>query len=80
MYTETKKKCNQYFSSGEKSRYCLHSDAVDGVWVVVGVGICDKLGHNFFPIHATFMKLHALVHHHKGYNLTKGNNSRMSFD
>ena len=39
-----------------------------------------NLGHNFFAIEARSMKLHTLVHHHKGYNLTKGHNSMILFD
>ena len=39
-----------------------------------------NLGHNFFDTKAKSMKLHTLVYHHKGYNLTKGHNSLMIFD
>ena len=34
-----------------------------------------NLGYNFVSVEANFMKLHMLVHHHKGYNLTKDHNS-----
>ena len=39
-----------------------------------------NLGHNFGDIEATSMKLDTLVHHHKGYNLTKGHNSMVFHD
>ena len=55
--------------------------------VVGGGGVCVvvvvknfNLGHNFFVTKAYVLKLHTLVHHHKGYNLTKGHNSVMHFD
>ena len=42
------------------------------------IGMTDfNLGHNFFVIQDIFMKLHILIHHHKGYILTKGNNSKI---
>ena len=72
------------FSERKKSRYCHDPGVVVGVVVVVvGVIVGMKnfnLGHNFFIIQATSMKLHTLVHHHKGYNLTKGHNSMRLFD
>ena len=56
---------------------------VGGVCVVVVVVVVVKnfnLAHNFFITEANVMKPHTLVHHHKGYNLTKGHNSVMHFD
>ena len=67
------------FFKEKKSRYCHDPGVVVGgvvvVGVVVGVGVGVKnfnLGHNFFITEAISMKLHTLVNHHKGYNLTKG--------
>ena len=62
------------FFEEKKSSYC-HDPGV-----VVGVVKNFNLDHNFFIIQATSMKLHTLVHHHKGYNLTKGHNSMRLFD
>ena len=39
-----------------------------------------NLGYNFLSVEANFLKLHMLVHHHKGYNLTKDHNSQRLFD
>ena len=54
----------------KKSRYC-HDPGVG-----VGVGVKNfNRAHNFFTTEANVLKLHTLVHHDKGYNLTKGHNS-----
>ena len=34
-----------------------------------------NIGYNFISVEANLTKLHMFVHHHKGYNLTKDNNS-----
>ena len=39
-----------------------------------------NLGYNFISVEANLMKLHLLVHHHKGYNLIKKNYSAGLFD
>ena len=59
----------------KQSRYCHHSGVVVGVGGsvvidVVGVVKFFNLGYNFISVEANLMKLHMLVHHHKGYNLT----------
>jgi len=70
----------------KKWRYFHHSDVVVGGVVVVvgGVGVVVvtnfNLGYNFLNVEANLMKLHLLVHHHKGCNLTKSHNSARLFD
>ena len=39
-----------------------------------------NLGYNCLSVDANLMKLHLLVHHHEGYNLTKNKNSSRLFD
>ena len=73
------------FFKDKKSRYCHHSDVVVvivgvGGGVVVVVVTNFNLGYNFLSVEANLMKLHLLVHHHKGYNLTKNHNSARLFD
>jgi len=64
-------------------KYCHHSGVVavvgGGVVVVVVVTNFD-LGYNFLSVQANLMKLQLIVHHHKGYNLTKNHNSARLFD
>ena len=60
------------------SRYCHHYGVVVGV-VVVFVMTNFNLGYNFISVEANLMKLHMLVHHHKGYKLTKNHNSARLF-
>ena len=76
---------NRLFFKEKKSRYCHHFGVV--VVVVVGGGVVVvvvvtnfNLGYNFLSVGAKLMKLHLLVHHHKGYNLTKNHNSERLFD
>jgi len=68
----------------KKSRYCHHSGVVVGGGVVVVVVVVVvtnfNLGYNFISVEANLMKLHMLVYHHKGYNLTKDHNSARLFD
>ena len=71
------------FFKEKKSRYCHHS----GVVVVVGGGVVVvvvvtnfNLGYNFISVEANLMKLHMIVHHLKGYTLTKDHNSARHFD
>ena len=55
-----------------KSRYCHHSCVVGCGGVVVVVVVTNfNLGYYFVSVEANLMKLHMLVHHLKGYNLTK---------
>ena len=71
------------FFKEKKSRYSHYSGVVvgcGGVVVVVAVVTNFNLGYNFISVEAYLMKLHMLVHHLKGYNLTKGHNSAMLFD
>ena len=74
------------FFKEKKSRYCHHSGVVvcigGGVVVVVVVVVVTNfnLGYNFLSVEANLMKLHLLVHHHKGYNLTKTHYSARLFD
>ena len=53
----------------KKSRYCHHSGVVVSSGVVVMKNL--NLGSNFLSVEGNRMKLHMLVHHHKGYNMTK---------
>jgi len=39
-----------------------------------------NLGYNFLSVEANLMKLHMLIHHRKGYILTKDHNSARLFD
>jgi len=50
------------------------------VVVVVVVVTNFNLGYNLISVKANLMKLHMLVHHHKGYNLTKDYYSARLFD
>ena len=38
-----------------------------------------NFGYNFISIEANLMKLHMLVYHYKGYNLTRDHNSTRLF-
>jgi len=65
------------FFKENQSRYCHHSGVVGG-GVDVGSGVTNfNLGYNFKSTEANLMKLHKLVHHHKGYTLTKAHNSAL---
>ena len=84
--TDKKAFLPRLFFKEKESRYCHHSRVVvvgGGVVVVVVVVIVVltnfNLGYSFISVEANIMKLHMLVHHHKGYNLTKGHNSAMLF-
>ena len=68
------------FYKEKKLRYCHHSGVVGVGGGVVVVVTNFNLGYNFVSVEANLMKLHLLVHHHKGYNLTKNNNSARLFD
>ena len=52
---------------------------VGGLVVVVYVTNFN-LGYNFKSVEANLIKLHTLLYHHKGYNLTKAHNSAMLID
>ena len=70
----------QFFKE-KKSRYCHHSGVVVGGGVVIVIVVTNfNLGYNFLSVEANLMKLHLLVRHHKGYNLTKNHNSARLFD
>jgi len=75
----------QLFSKEKKLRYCHHSGVVGiggGVVVIVVVIVVTNfnLCYNFVSVETNLMKLHMLVHHLKGYNLTKDHNSARLFD
>ena len=62
----------------KKSRYCHHSGVVVGVVVVVVTNF--YLFYSLKSAETNLMKLRMLVHHHRGYNLTKAYNSAMLID
>ena len=73
------------FFKEKKSSYCHQSGVVvvvvvgSGVVVVVVVVTNFNLGYNFISVEANLIKLHMLIHHHKGYNLTKDYNTARLF-